>query len=914
MSIKTIDKPMQGSAGIAKKINKGAEKMVFDILQSTQYSMPIQSTIRELVTNACDSQREKEVAVEILSGKKKVEDYYIERHGAQYEDSNFDSSYYQLSSLQHGKNHVDLLYKQNEGLGYCDIFSVTDYGVGIGSRRLEGILELGYSTKRNTSENFGAFGLGAKAALSTGVDFYTIETIYNGMRFKCNCYNYKTDFIIPAFNVKTGMQNQFITFSDGTKVYYEYSNEVNQTTVSFGVKRHNRNKFEEAIEEQLMYFDNVNFKIIDEDEYPRDVNFKTEVLYNSKNIIVGDSYYFSKPHIVLVKDKEASTGINYGYIDFKELEMEQMYGCVAFKCPARQVVTNEDGTETVLQEGVDVTPSREKVIWNESTKNYIKSVIKSAAEEASEMVEKQLEETDFLKWIDKCRSIIAGDTDDRILSRIARIIDKNEIKPKFGPDPRIKYSHITKLFEGLKLMRPFRLANAIEREPVKDWHSFDAKHFYAREEQFSKYKDVYLRQLGQEHADKNKVCTYSLVDLDEFYREDILKAGTTDAQMLLLKDKARVSAKRTAILNFITKSEWYKNYDSVEVPEDFIVECKEIEAEDEEKSKFTNLSAVDRREIEKRMVAYTLRWDHLKEDNLTLEKIEPKAKDLMSSSTRIYYCTKEDEGKMRAAALLLKNVAPHFKEVYPEAGWSDNGNQREAPNYPIFWYEHPPVRFMKWDNKGQYYDWAVNPVQGWDTPQLIRVSQNKVKFITQNPNVKHIDELFLQLTDNNGYTMDNSLIKYYTAHKLEKINNFKFLQGLKCIHPTLQEDYCELMDLRNDNYSRYEYRKVAEIAPAIVEHMDKVFEFQKFMTQCDDEDLIAQKSKELFVLSDISEAKAADLTILAKYDNIVEFAEEVKPLLDELMCLENRDCTMSSELEKEVRVYLRAKSRETWES
>jgi len=914
MSIKTIDKPMQGSAGIAKKINKGAEKMVFDILQSTQYSMPIQSTIRELVTNACDSQREKEVAVEILSGKKKVEDYYIERHGAQYEDSNFDFSYYQLSSLQHGKNHVDLLYKQNEGLGYCDIFSVTDYGVGIGSRRLEGILELGYSTKRNTSENFGAFGLGAKAALSTGVDFYTIETIYNGMRFKCNCYNYKTDFIIPAFNVKTGMQNQFITFSDGTKVYYEYSNEVNQTTVSFGVKRHNRNKFEEAIEEQLMYFDNVNFKIIDEDEYPRDVNFKTEVLYNSKNIIVGDSYYFSKPHIVLVKDKEASTGINYGYIDFKELEMEQMYGCVAFKCPARQVVTNEDGTETVLQEGVDVTPSREKVIWNESTKNYIKSVIKSAAEEASEMVEKQLEETDFLKWIDKCRSIIAGDTDDRILSRIARIIDKNEIKPKFGPDPRIKYSHITKLFEGLKLMRPFRLANAIEREPVKDWHSFDAKHFYAREEQFSKYKDVYLRQLGQEHADKNKVCTYSLVDLDEFYREDILKAGTTDAQMLLLKDKARVSAKRTAILNFITKSEWYKNYDSVEVPEDFIVECKEIEAEDEEKSKFTNLSAVDRREIEKRMVAYTLRWDHLKEDNLTLEKIEPKAKDLMSSSTRIYYCTKEDEGKMRAAALLLKNVAPHFKEVYPEAGWSDNGNQREAPNYPIFWYEHPPVRFMKWDNKGQYYDWAVNPVQGWDTPQLIRVSQNKVKFITQNPNVKHIDELFLQLTDNNGYTMDNSLIKYYTAHKLEKINNFKFLQGLKCIHPTLQEDYCELMDLRNDNYSRYEYRKVAEIAPAIVEHMDKVFEFQKFMTQCDDEDLIAQKSKELFVLSDISEAKAADLTILAKYDNIVEFAEEVKPLLDELMCLENRDCTMSSELEKEVRVYLRAKSRETWES
>ena len=115
-----------------------------------------------------DSQREKEVALDIITGKKQVKDYYIERHGAQYEDSNFDINYYSLTHLHHNKHKVDLLYTENQGVGYCDTFSVTDYGVGIGGRRLEGILELGYSTKRNTSENFGAFGLGAKAALSTG--------------------------------------------------------------------------------------------------------------------------------------------------------------------------------------------------------------------------------------------------------------------------------------------------------------------------------------------------------------------------------------------------------------------------------------------------------------------------------------------------------------------------------------------------------------------------------------------------------------------------------------------------------------------------------------------------------------------------------------------------------------------------
>jgi hypothetical protein len=140
------------------------------------------------------------------------------------------------------------------------------------------------------------------------------------------------------------------------------------------------------------------------------------------------------------------------------------------------------------------------------------------------------------------------------------------------------------------------------------------------------------------------------------------------------------------------------------------------------------------------------------------------------------------------------------------------------------------------------------------------------------------------------------------------------MQGLSCIHPELQNDYCKLQDMRNDNYSEFNYKQVRAVAPTITKHMDKLYEFQKFCNECDDAEMIQDKSRELFVLSDVSEARAADLDILAKYDNIVEFAEEIKPLLDELECLEKRECTMSPELEKEVRVYLRAKSRETWDN
>ena len=128
MSIRTIDGNVTtNTGGVAKKINKGAEKMVFDILQSTQYSTPIPSSVRELVTNACDSQREKEMAVEILKGQKTSADYYIERNGEAYTDSNFDPTYYKLETLNQIKNHIDIKYKRNEGIGFCDTFSVTDY-------------------------------------------------------------------------------------------------------------------------------------------------------------------------------------------------------------------------------------------------------------------------------------------------------------------------------------------------------------------------------------------------------------------------------------------------------------------------------------------------------------------------------------------------------------------------------------------------------------------------------------------------------------------------------------------------------------------------------------------------------------------------------------------------------------------
>jgi signal transduction histidine kinase len=158
MSIRDVGRNTANQSGLEKKIDTGASRLVFDILQATQYSYPIPSTVRELATNAWDSQREKEVAIEILTGKKREEDYYIRRDDEQYSASNFDSSYYDLDHFSED-SLVTLRYTQRNGSGFCDTFEVIDRGVGISLKRLEGLLSLGFSTKRNTSEGFGAFGL-----------------------------------------------------------------------------------------------------------------------------------------------------------------------------------------------------------------------------------------------------------------------------------------------------------------------------------------------------------------------------------------------------------------------------------------------------------------------------------------------------------------------------------------------------------------------------------------------------------------------------------------------------------------------------------------------------------------------------------------------------------------------------------
>ena len=848
MSIKTIGQSTQSNTvGLEKKIAKGSEKLIYDVLQQTQYSTPIPSTIRELVTNACDSQREKEIAIEILSGEASESDYFIQREGEEYQDSNFDASYYNLDFLSRNENDVIIKYKENdEGTGFCDTVSITDYGVGIGRRRLEGILELGYSTKRNTSENFGAFGLGAKVALSTGAPFYTIETHYNGKMFKMNCYPYKTDFLVSKWEA-----DGTIELSNGSEVYYKDSSELNHTIISFGVKKHNRNAFNDAISGQLSYFDNVKFLKVWSDGDEWEVPFKNKVLLNTDTMIVSDGGNYSRPHIVIVKGDNDSVGINYGSINFRELEMEELWGNVGIKCTIRQAYM-KDGQEIVVQDGVEVTPSREKVIWNDNTKRYVEKQLVAAANEATDIITEAFKDTDdFVEWIKLCTNVVyrGSDAVDKIkdadaYKQIARLVDKSALKPKFK-DTGISFASPSKLLEGLRLRQIKLDNNKTIRENCNDWTGVDFNRLYFTSEAANNLTDRYLTSDG---------ASIYLI------QPKVLELGSDE----------KLDPWKT-IYEGIANSSLVKQYGDVEVPEDF-KEAPHLYKPEE------HLSAAERRELENKTVGATLRV-HNSRNCWVWDKVEPTVRTVLESETPTFYGTRGEDGhKLKLAAEILYKRIMSANTMY--------NLPHGCANYPTYFVDTRPVSIKQ--NWGRY----ERNYESEDAVQLVAFSDANIKYAEKNPNWRHIDEFFFTVGEDGGYVVTDHVKHWLTA---SKINSLKFvLEQLWLNHsigeklmPEFKElmhslnQYCRVASGLNLYFSYDEYKN--EDQELFKKFLMDLADYQDICEQ-NDVSLQQQKSRELFVL-DIPSVDAYHRDLYDAAITLKELFENVSEFLNHALCV-----------------------------
>lgn len=212
-------------------------------------------------------------------------------------------------------------------------FEVQDYGPGLDDVDFRNVIsKYGKSTKRDSNDQLGFFGLGCKSAFSYTTSFnYTC--IKGGKERKYLLYKAETGFTIDLLNEKA-------------------SKEKTGVIVRIPVKSWDVHSFRNEIQTQLAYFDNVYFQVDG-----LDLN-KDYTLFQSQDFQWSSMYKGGEMHVCLGR-------VNYP-IDWKALNLSPLYTPIGLKFG--------------LDSGIFPIPNRENLIWNDGTKALVKKRISDVAD------------------------------------------------------------------------------------------------------------------------------------------------------------------------------------------------------------------------------------------------------------------------------------------------------------------------------------------------------------------------------------------------------------------------------------------------------------------------------------------------------------------------------------------------------
>lgn len=907
-----IEAQTQIDNGFEKKIEQSSMGMMLDVLQKYQYQYPIRSVIRELVSNGLDSISERESARSILENKSKVEDHYAEIEGEMYADSHFKPEYYDLAHFSHDE-FVHIWYFEG-GNSEKDYIEISDNGVGLGGSRLQKYFNLGYSTKRLNKSALGKFGLGNKSPLSV-MSYYTVESRYNGKLFRFNVYSGRAESLIPEFNLETGERNEFLLFNEGTPqqypVYYLKTTYKNGLTVRIEAKKHHRQQYVEAVKSQLLYFSNIDMTIVREDSNKEKVDYKANIFYEDEHIILSDNNYWSKPHLLINK-------VNYGFIDFSELELEQKNGNIGIK---------------VEPELLDINPSRESVLWTEKTKQMVQDKFALVVSKATILVQEELNEFDFMKWVKICYQISARyqkNYNGSVLSRLANIIDLNEVKPYFPGNKLVKFTPTT-LFEGFKcryisqttVTKNSKHIKKVEREELKSGiGSYIHLPIFLVDERASVRTDKYLLTLYPEGFVTIKP-PFWLSGTGELAKEEfeakLKEELDLDSSSKSLEKYEKLVPISKIIWGELQNSSSVLQYADVVVPDSFKAtdqdEEEEIVTEEEaESSQAARLTHEERRKLEGKVVIHTPRLIkqtpyRIPDEGVKLfdwQKLEVPVQEINDwDQEEIYYGSDIDSSLIQfASAISAPNAGNPLRDGRTDS-WFSTQRAKNGSDYAEKYraYEQDAKRCL-------FY---------FDNPQLkiIKVAQSAVRLYRD---FKHIKQFFLDI-QNKTITMSNVLIKWNTArqmrplmHKLNFLYNFPFV-------PEKAKQYRKFLEYVTANGKVLETSGkfiglTAQSHGDLIAHIEKVQSFQMFVSSCDDAEQISELAKEMWGNNQVQNGHAIDLKLWNEFKELVDWAESVHSMLNAIPVLTRHqvlarhqvDSPISDTLHQEIMAYLQWKN------
>lgn len=141
--------------------------------------------------------------------------------------------------------------------------------------------------------------------------------------------------------------------------------------------------------------------------------------------------------------------------------------------------------------------------------------------------------------------------------------------------------------------------------------------------------------------------------------------------------------------------------------------------------------------------------------------------------------------------------------------------------------------------------------------------------------------------------MDYRLTKWHTANLINEVidNDLQFFNNYSGINAEMAEIYKELKEYRDKYYTNYN-RHSYGADYIIKEHMpffDKLLEMQLYVQGNPEDDKgILKMSKELFGIPDVKNAIAMEQEVYDKLQILIEYAEPVKDLFNNVNNLVNK--------------------------
>lgn len=873
----------ESKSGFNKAIEGSALTMMLDNLQVFMYQKPVQSTVRECTSNALDAVKEKNVALDIISGEKKISDYFVEREGVIYEDSKFDKDYYVPEWLSKD-DAVTLTYINNVDALGRDTFVIEDTGVGLGGIRLEKYFSLGYSSKRLSAETLGKFGLGNKSPLSTGVESYRIISHYNGKEFAFDVFSHKVDCVYGKWDsngfyefTTVNVEEKFIN-DEGEedskivpyKAYYKDTTQKNGLRIEIDVKKHNKHQYLEAVKSQLMYFkDNITFKEVRPDGLKIEIPFKSKIVFENNDVILSDSNYFSRPHFVL-------KGVSYGAIDFRELEMDNRFGSIGIK---------------LEMEDIDVNPSRESIIYNTRTREAVINKYNKVSTAVTDMISNSMKSEDFLEWVRACNAIFysggginsKGAVDKAtadVLYRLSGLIDKSTLDLKHPTKNITYFSDINQFMpKGLKIdsIAPSDKWNSAKRVYTKTISRTAANSSMALNFpiylQFGNASTKTTKFLFSKHA-----AGFTIVKPD-FKEEDLEKilanyvydkmtyTDALDKGVKLIhelhdaskaKDYATSYAKALEMLSNFKSSSGINIYDESLVPDTFTY----TEDEDLDEVELAKAEKEDYKKIVKQRKA---------------------------------------DGKFIIGMCANKSSSMSSKYVFTNSEITSNDIKDDEFVYGYTADIESLAFFCFVLNKkyGASTDSNGNNIYGWTKDlKIARIAQNNKKFVVDKT---HVDDYVLQF-NKKKLTTCPILKEYFTMKYIQQnLKNSEYLTNFSIFDRELAKTYSELV-LKARNYSSYSLPTKSESFKVL----QKAVEFELFMLQHPeaDEDLLDMKGVELLgedIIDDINGIEIIDKDIYEKVTWINKFTEVYGNLFNQISCLHSAKQAINEGVERDIK-------------